>query len=146
MEMPFYVADNHEYNWSDKILTQLTLQRHAARYNDKQLYESISKERESFDQTKDASQHKRKSFSLRPKRKLTTSWKHNCYHLICWTRTQKLKICVIRDGNCSQNQCSNIFQPPLTLSLGPTMPKTWIFFCIKFDILSKKDDSGQRCW
>ena len=52
MEMPFYVADNHEYNWSDKILTQLTLQRHAARYNDKQLYESISKERESFDQTK----------------------------------------------------------------------------------------------
>ena len=52
MEMPFYVADNHEYNWSDKILTQLTLQRNAARYNDKQLYESISKERESFEQTK----------------------------------------------------------------------------------------------
>ena len=52
MEMPFYVADNHEYNWSNKILTQLTLQRNAARYNDKRLYESISKERESFDQTK----------------------------------------------------------------------------------------------
>jgi hypothetical protein len=26
--MPFYVADNHEYNWSGKILIQLTLQRH----------------------------------------------------------------------------------------------------------------------
>ena len=26
----------------------------------------------------------------------------------------------------------------LTLSLGSTMPKTWIFFCIKFCILSKK--------
>ncbi len=45
MEMPFYVADNHEYNWSDKILTQLTLQRNAARYNDKRLYESISKKK-----------------------------------------------------------------------------------------------------
>ncbi len=51
MEMPFYVADNHEYNWSDKILAQLTLQRNAARYNDKWLYESISKERY-FEQTK----------------------------------------------------------------------------------------------
>jgi hypothetical protein len=52
MEMPFYVADNDEYNWSDKILAQLTLQRNAARYNDKRVYESILKERESFDQTK----------------------------------------------------------------------------------------------
>jgi hypothetical protein len=52
MEMPFYVVDNHEYNWSNKILAQLTLQRNAARYNDKRLYESISKERESFEQTK----------------------------------------------------------------------------------------------
>jgi hypothetical protein len=51
MEMPLYVADNHKYNWSDKICTQLSLQRNAARYNDKQLYESISKERESFKQT-----------------------------------------------------------------------------------------------
>ena len=73
MEMPFYVADNHKYNWSDKILTQLTLQRHAARYNDKQLYESISKERESFDQTKKCIAAQKKIIFFASKKKLTTS-------------------------------------------------------------------------
>ena len=69
MEMPFYVADNHEYNWSHKILTQLTLQRNAARYNDKKLYESISKERESFDQTKKVIAAQKKIIFFASKRK-----------------------------------------------------------------------------
>ena len=124
MEMPFYVADNHKYNWSDKILTQLTLQRNAARYNDKQLYESISKERDSFQQTNRCIRAQKKIIFFAPKKKADNQLKTYLYHLICWTQTQKLKICVIMDENCSQNQCSNIFQPPFILSLGSTMPKT----------------------
>ncbi len=67
--MLFYVADNYRFNWSDKILSQLTLQRNAERYNNKQLYESISKERESFDQTKRCIAAQKKIIFFASKRK-----------------------------------------------------------------------------
>ncbi len=73
--MPFYVADIHKNNWSDKILTQLTLQRNAAQYNDKQLYESISKERESFKQTKRCIAAQKKIIFFASKKKADNQFK-----------------------------------------------------------------------
>jgi hypothetical protein len=69
MEKPFDVADNDDFNWSDKILAQLTLQRNAAQYNNTKLYESISKERESYNQTRKCIAAQKKIIFFASKRK-----------------------------------------------------------------------------
>ncbi len=142
----FYIKYK-SFNWDEIIRHRLTSYRNAARYGRKKSFNDYSDSQKYYYlETQKCIAAQREIIIFGSKRQQKTSWKLIWCHHICLTITQQQKSCVIMDKDCSQSQCLSISPLQRIPSLGNTMLKTWIFFCIKFNILSKKDDSGQRCW